>query len=223
MDNIEYTPVSRETCVGDPKTIILAKGILKKTWGFADFRLEQQVVITWNIEGNGVFYTGGGKSLVCQVSIWWAWPLEAGCRCAHCMDKGMVYNFAFVYINIVKFAIPLSHPMLMICRRIKWMHWESGATLFGRMCHRDRADKIVPAWLTLCVLCAQRSCILPSSLAKRSVASAGNQAVIDSCAAGSNTLARWTTLRVASHEWRCSKQPKCVECSKSTHGKRQGQ
>ena len=60
------TPRSTE----DPKALVLAKRILKKTWGFTDFRLKQQAAITRLIEGHSavvIFPTGGGKSLVYQV------------------------------------------------------------------------------------------------------------------------------------------------------------
>lgn len=55
---------------GDPKALVLAKSILKKTWGFAGFRLKQQTAITRLIQGDSavvIFPTGGGKSLVYQV------------------------------------------------------------------------------------------------------------------------------------------------------------
>ncbi len=61
----------KKACLsGDPKALTLAKGILKKTWGFADFRLKQQSAITRLIQGDSavvIFPTGGGKSLVYQV------------------------------------------------------------------------------------------------------------------------------------------------------------
>lgn len=63
-------PISKKTCIGDTKALNLAKKILRETWGFADFRLKQQVAITRLSEGGNavvIFPTGGGKSLVYQV------------------------------------------------------------------------------------------------------------------------------------------------------------
>lgn len=63
--------VTKKPCISqDPKTLVLAKRILMRTWGFSDFRLKQQMVITRLIEGESavvIFPTGGGKSLVYQV------------------------------------------------------------------------------------------------------------------------------------------------------------
>ena len=56
--------------IGDPKALVLAKRILKRTWGFPDFKHKQQEAIVRLIEGGDavvIFPTGGGKSLVYQV------------------------------------------------------------------------------------------------------------------------------------------------------------
>ena len=48
----------------------IARGILKKTWGFPGFRLKQEQAIARLITGGSaavVFPTGGGKSLVYQI------------------------------------------------------------------------------------------------------------------------------------------------------------
>lgn len=64
-------PAPKKACLsGDPKALVLAKRILKKTWGFTDFRLKQETAITRLIQGDSavvIFPTGGGKSLVYQV------------------------------------------------------------------------------------------------------------------------------------------------------------
>ena len=55
---------------GDPKALVLAKRILKRTWGFPDFKHKQQEAIVRLIEGANavvIFSTGGGKSLEYQV------------------------------------------------------------------------------------------------------------------------------------------------------------
>ncbi len=49
----------------DDPVVILARSILKKTWGFQGFRLKQEVAIARLITGGNaavVFPTGGGKS-----------------------------------------------------------------------------------------------------------------------------------------------------------------
>lgn len=70
-DEFFNDPASKRKCLSeDPKAAVLAKGILTKTWGFADFRLKQQRAITRLIQGDSavvIFPTGGGKSLVYQV------------------------------------------------------------------------------------------------------------------------------------------------------------
>jgi superfamily II DNA helicase RecQ len=53
-----------------PASSPLARKILKDTWGFSQFRLRQEEVISRLINGGSavvVFPTGGGKSLVYQV------------------------------------------------------------------------------------------------------------------------------------------------------------
>ena len=63
-------PAKKPCTTNDAKALVLAKRILKETWGFADFRLKQQAAITHLIEGGSavvIFPTGGGKSLVYQV------------------------------------------------------------------------------------------------------------------------------------------------------------
>ena len=54
----------------DDPVINLARGILRKTWGFQEFRLKQEVAIVRLITGGNaavVFPAGGGKSVVYQV------------------------------------------------------------------------------------------------------------------------------------------------------------
>ena len=55
---------------GDSDSVSVAKAILKGTWGFPNFRLKQEKVISRLISGGSavvVFPTGGGKSLVYQI------------------------------------------------------------------------------------------------------------------------------------------------------------
>ncbi len=54
----------------DDPVINLARSILKKTWGFREFRLKQEVAIARLVTGGNaavIFPTGGGKSMVYQV------------------------------------------------------------------------------------------------------------------------------------------------------------
>ena len=51
-------------------SVSIARDILKKTWGYAGFRLAQEAAISRLIEGGNalaIFPTGGGKSLVYQI------------------------------------------------------------------------------------------------------------------------------------------------------------
>lgn len=53
-----------------PRTSSLARRIVKETWGYSEFRLRQEEVISRLIHGGSavvVFPTGGGKSLIYQV------------------------------------------------------------------------------------------------------------------------------------------------------------
>lgn len=54
----------------NPAAISLARGILQKTWGFSEFRHQQEEAIGLLVAGGSavvVFPTGGGKSLVYQI------------------------------------------------------------------------------------------------------------------------------------------------------------
>ena len=70
LDFYDDRPLKTSRSTEDPKALVLAKRILKTTWGLTDFRLKQQAAITRLIEGHSavvIFPTGGGKSLVYQV------------------------------------------------------------------------------------------------------------------------------------------------------------
>lgn len=55
----------------DASAVALAEGILQRTWGFPKFKLKQEAAIAKLISGDSAtifFPTGGGKSLVYQIS-----------------------------------------------------------------------------------------------------------------------------------------------------------
>lgn len=64
-------PASKRTKIGsNDQTFAIPRAILKKIWGFPDFRLKQALAISHLLSRRNalvVFPTGGGKSLVYQV------------------------------------------------------------------------------------------------------------------------------------------------------------
>ena len=70
FDSEDLSPSKKLKTENTSASTVLARKILKDTWGFADFKHKQEQAIARLIDGGSavvVFPTGGGKSLVYQI------------------------------------------------------------------------------------------------------------------------------------------------------------